>query len=130
MFVIEKSYFVELNFTAPGASGKRYYFQDIPQLRGVKTCAIEAICADELTTSPNGKTMVSLANSKYCMLTLAVNDTEVVYQLPVYSLFTNEQGGILKQFKGLNINLVKSYVTTTGTGPGANESLGFVFYYK
>ena len=130
MFVIEKSYFVELNFASAGASGKRFYFQDIPQLRNVKTCAIEAICSDELSKSPNNKTMVSLANAKYCLLTLAVQDTEVVYQLPVYSLFTNEQGGILKQFKGLNINLVKSYVTTTDLGPAANESLGFVFYYK
>jgi len=130
MFVIQKSYFLELNFPTAGSNGKRYYFQDIPQLRNVKTCAVEAICADELTTSPNNKTMVSLANSKFCLITLAVQDTEVVFQLPVYSLFTNEQGGILKQFKGLNINLVKSYVTTTGAGPGVNESLGFVFYYK
>ena len=130
MFVIEKSYFVELNFASAGASGKRFYFQDIPQLRNVKTCAIEAISANELSQSPNNKTMVSQSNSKYCLLTLAVQDTELVYQLPLFSLFTSEQGGILKQFKGLNINLVKSYVTTTGLGPAANESLGFVFYYK
>jgi len=130
MFVIEKCYFVELNFASAGASGKRFYFQDIPQLRNVKTCAIEAISANELSQSPNNKTMVSQSNSKYCLLTLAVQDTELVYQLPLFSLFTSEQGGILKQFKGLNINLVKSYVTTTGLGPAANESLGFVFYYK
>lgn len=130
MFVIEKSYFVELNFSSSVGVGKRYYFQDIPQLRGVKTCGIEAATTNELAVSPNNKTMVSLANSKFCLLTLAVNDTEVVYQLPVYSLITTEQGGILKQFKGLNINLVKSYITTTGTGPGLDESLGFVFYYK
>jgi len=130
MFVIEKCYFVELNFASAGASGKRFYFQDIPQLRNVKTCAIEAISANELSQSPNNKQMVLQSNSKFCLLTLAVQDTELVYQLPVFSLFTSEQGGILKQFKGLNINLVKSYVTTTGLGPAANESLGFVFYYK
>ena len=130
MITIESTFLAEVNFATAPAAGARVYFADLPQLRNQKTFGIEAISATQLTYSPNNKVVVSQANAATLMLTLAVEGTEQVYQMPVTSLIASLNGGFIRQFAGLTINLVKSYVTASTTGVNGAESILFNFIYK
>lgn len=130
MLIINRSYLAEVNFASAPAAGQRFFFGDIPALRTVFTHGIEAISASQLSTSPTGKTVNTQANCATLMLTLAIGDTEEVYQIPVTSLISTLNGGFIRQFNGKRINLPKSYVTSVTTGISANQSILFNFYYS
>ncbi len=137
MLVIKNAYFVEVNLPTL-ANNQRYYFQDIPQLRSSKTkpvriTGIEAVYNVSLAKSPAGKDMITAPQALMVTLVTAAGggNKEIVYQMPYYNLVGLLNGGIVKEFNGLEINLVKSYITVTDTSSlTAAQSAGLVFYYE
>lgn len=130
--IITNSYLVELNFPSI-ALGQRYTFLDVPQLRynAVIIEGLEAFTSDQLAVSPNNKTIVSLASSLNLVLTLVVDETEDIYQIPYYTLISSQNSGLIREFANKRINLVKSYITILNTtGLSANQSAIFNFYYR
>jgi hypothetical protein len=130
--IITNSYLVELNLPTISL-GQRYTFLDIPQLRynSVIIEGIEAFSVDQLAVSPNNKTIVSTAATLNLVLTLVVDETEELYQIPYYTLISSENAGLIREFANKRINLVKSYVTILNTtGLTAAQSVIFNFYYR
>ena len=134
--IITNSYLAEINFAQAGAAGQRVYFKDIPTLTPrdgvttIQTVGLEVISQDELAVSPNGNTVILSANLSSITLTLTVQSKEVVFQIPCNSLRTTNNGGLIRRFYNLPINIVKSYVTVTTAGIAAGESVLFNFYYR
>lgn len=130
--IITNSYLVELNLPTIGL-GQRYTFLDVPQLRynAVIIDGLEAFTSTQLTTSPNGKAIITDAASLGIVLTFVVNETEEVYQIPYYTLVSGNNAGLIREFGNKRINLVKSYATILNiAGLTAAQSLIFNFYYK
>jgi hypothetical protein len=130
--IITNSYLVELNLPTI-SQGQRYTFLDVPQLRynAVTIDAVESINADQLATSPNLKTLIPAAAMKNIVVTLVVDETEEIYQLPYFTLNAASNSGIIREFANKRINLVKSYATILNTtGLTAAQSLCFNFFYK
>lgn len=130
--IITNSYLVELNLPTI-SQGQRYTFLDVPQLRynAVTIDAIESITDSQLSVSPNLKNVVPNAAMKNIVVTLVVNETEEIYQLPYFTLNAASNSGIIREFANKRINLVKSYATILSTtGLTAGQSLCFNFFYK
>ena len=131
MLVISRSYLVEVNLSTAVATGNRYNFLDVPQLRSAYVQGVEAFDITGLAVSPNGKTVVSAAGSLSILVTLCVGDKEDIFQMPYYTLIAKNNGGIIREFYNKQINLTKSYIQLVGVaGIAANESCIFNFYYK
>jgi hypothetical protein len=130
--IITNSYLVELNLPTISL-GQRYTFLDVPQLRynAVIIDGLEAFTADQLATSPNNKTIIPATSAQGIVLTLVVDETEELYQIPYYTLISGNNAGLIREFANKRINLVKSYATILNTtGLTAGNSLIFNFYYR
>lgn len=130
--IITNSYLVELNLPSV-ALGQRYTFLDVPQLRynAVIIDGIEAFTSTQLAVSPNNKNIISAPASLNIVVTLVVDETEEMYQIPYYTLISSNNAGLIREFANKRINLVKSYATILNTaGLSNNDSLIFNFYYR
>jgi len=134
--IITNSYLAEINFPTNGAAGQRVYFKDIPTLTPrdgrtvIETVGLEVFSSSELAASPNGATIISNANLATITLTLTVGSVERCFQLPCKSLQSVVNGGQIRRFFNLPVNIVKSYVQVTAAGISAGESVCFNFYYR
>lgn len=134
--IITNSYLAEINFSQAGAAGQRVYFKDIPTLTPrdgktvIETVGLEVFTRDDLNTSPNGATMITSANLATLLLTLTVGSRERCYLIPCNTLRSTLQGGFIRRFYNLPINIVKSYVQVVTSGISAGESVCFNFYYR
>lgn len=130
--IITNSYLVELNLPSI-ALGQRYTFLDVPQLRynAVIIDGIEAFTSTQLAVSPNNKNIITANAATNIVITLVVDETEELYQIPYYTLISSNNAGLIREFANKRINLVKSYATILNTtGLTAGESLIFNFYYR
>lgn len=134
--IITNSYLAEIQFATAGAAGQRVYFKDIPTLTPrdgktiIETVALQVFTQSDLTTSPNGNTVISDANLATLLLTLTVGSRERCFLIPGSTLRSAINGGNIRRFYNLPINIVKSYVQVVSTGINANESVCFNFYYR
>jgi hypothetical protein len=130
--IITNSYLVELNLPTVSL-GQRYTFLDVPQLRynAVIIDGIEAFQNDQLATSPNNKAVINANAVSGIVITLVIDETEDLYQIPYYTLVSGNNAGLIREFANKRINLVKSYATILNTtGLTAGQSLIFNFYYR
>jgi len=130
--IITNSYLVELNLPTVSL-GQRYTFLDVPQLRynAVIIDGIEAFQNDQLATSPNNKAVINGNAISGIVVTLVIDETEDLYQIPYYTLVSGNNAGLIREFANKRINLVKSYATILNTtGLTAGQSLIFNFYYR
>jgi hypothetical protein len=134
--IITNSYLAEIQFATAGAAGQRVYFKDIPTLTPrdgktvIETVALQVFTSSDLTTSPNGNTVISDANLSTLLLTLTVGSRERCFLIPCNTLRSVINGGNIRRFYNLPINIVKSYVQVVSAGINANESVCFNFYYR
>jgi hypothetical protein len=130
--IITNSYLVELNLPTI-ALGQRYTFLDVPQLRynAVIIEGLEAFTNVQLAKSPNNKDVITANDSLNLVLTLVVDETEDLYQIPYYTLISGNNAGLIREFANKRINLVKSYITVLNAGSlVAGSSAMFNFYYR
>jgi hypothetical protein len=133
MLRIKNAYLLEINLATVSA-GQRYQLPDDSKLRGQKIKAIEAVNTAQLSVSPSQKNVVSLAATQRLLLTIATKtragNEESVYRMPYYSLIGAFNGGIIKEFDNIEINLSKSYLTLTNADTlTAGESACIIFYF-
>lgn len=130
MIQIFNSYLVEINFVTAPLAGQTFNFLDVPQLRDKLIYGVECITASQMVTSPTGKVIASQANSLTGALTILNTDSyQVFQQVPNGNLITQENAGIIKEFKPTKIDLQKSNVQIFSAGIGAGESICYNFIY-
>lgn len=129
MIRIYNSYLVELNFVSAPTAGAPITFKDVPFLGDVFIYGIECITASQMTTSPTSNTMASQANCLRGALTIVENNTEVLAQIPNGQLITQNNAGVIKEFRPIKINLTKSNVQMFSAGIAAGESICYNFIY-
>ena len=134
--LIQNSFLVERNIGASApTAGQRISFVDVPTLRNVKIYGIQCISETQLTKSPNNATVVSALGCAGAILTVNVrvrdNSAEDVYQYPCFDLVPSSNGGLIRWYNGIMIDLPKSYITITdATNQSANESFVFNFIFR
>lgn len=127
---ILRSYLAEVNLgtTAPG-NGQNINIQDYPQLRDVIITGVEVFSANQISISPQGKTVVPTQAG----ITLTLMDKynmEIMYQYPTYDLNPANISGFYRDIKPFELQLTKSYISILdNTGLSANESVCLNFFY-
>ena len=128
--IIEKSYLVELNLGTVAVQ-KQINFSFIPQLEGTQIYGIQAFSSNDISTSPNGSTVVSAAGLGNLTVTFVVGDVQEVFLLPVADLNSPLIYGFVRMFNNKRLNLTKSFVTIQSISSiAANESVLFNFIYR
>jgi hypothetical protein len=128
--IIEKSYLVELNLGTVAVQ-KQINFSFIPQLEGTQIYGIQSFSANELSTSPNGSTVVSTGGLGNLTVTFVVGDVQEVFLLPVADLNSPLIYGFVRMFNNKRLNLTKSFVTIQSiANVNSNESVLFNFIYR
>jgi hypothetical protein len=127
------SYTTEVKLNTTPAVGDRIPFNDIPILRQgqVKIQGIKCYDATALTKSPNNNTVVAALAVSGLTLTFQVDaNEEQVKEVPVYDCIPYYNGGIIRAFNNLQINLTKSYLVvedTTNLTGGTSLVVEFVY---
>lgn len=128
---IQRSYLIEVNFgnTVPG-NGVNINFQDYPQLRNIFLTGVTVSDNNTVAISPSGKNVVTDLSG----IAVTLMDTfnmEVVKNYPAKELDPYYQYGFYRDFKPINLQLTKSYITILdNTNLLANQSVIVnIFYY-
>lgn len=125
----EKSILVELKITST-TSGNTLAFNDVPQLRGKYVQAVEVFTATQVAKTPTQLTTVADAGKNGILVNFDVNSEVVFENIPYYTLISSNNGGLIREFKNLLININKSNIYIgDGTNIVANTSALFCFYY-
>lgn len=124
-----KSILVELQITTT-ANGSSINFSDVPQLRGKFVQGIEAYTSSQVSRTQTQRTVIG-SGSQSCFLVNLVTDSETVFEnIPYYTFIASNNGGIIREFKNLKININKSNVYICfNTGLTTSQSALFTFYY-
>lgn len=107
------SYTTEIKLNTTPAVGDRIPFNDIPILRQgqVKIQGIKCYDATAISLSPNNNTVIAAAAVPGLTLVFQVDaNEEQIKETPVYDLIPYYNGGIIRAFNNLFINLTKSYL--------------------
>lgn len=127
--VFDRSIFVELKLTTAPAAGVITQFQDVPQLRGSFVQGIEAFTDAQLTKTPTQNTVFAAAAAKEMLMTFVQGQENKYENVPYYTLISSLNGGLIREFRDLQININKSSVFIGGSTAIQNTSLAFVIYY-
>ena len=132
--IIKRSQLIEAQFTGTPATGKKYQFNEIPNIsrNNIVVYGFEAFTATQLSTTPNNNTVVASGVSDQLVVTFIDNDNkERVYQLPYYTAIRSLNGGFVLMVKPFILNLTRSYVQITdATGISSNQVASFNLYYS
>jgi hypothetical protein len=135
--VINRAYLTEIDFITAPNRGDQIKFQDYPELvprdgkSVVYMTGIIAHYSAQVTTSPNGFTVLSAADLAALDLTIQVESTQNVYKFPLISLVDSLNGGFIRQLDNLPVNLTKSFVTVNTNGViAANTAVCFTWIYR
>lgn len=125
----EKSILVELKITSTTA-GTQITFNDVPQLRGKYVQAVEVFTATHVAKTPTQLTTVADAAKNGILVNLDVNSNVIIENIPYYTLISANNGGLIREFKNLLVNINKSNIYIgDGTNIVANTAALFCFYY-
>jgi hypothetical protein len=131
--IISNTILVELNGRTFGSAGQRYFFSDVPELRGAKVYGIIAhLNASDYNTSTTGTTIIGTTQARQSLLTIVTEDSkQPVQRMPLFDLNPIQNGGLIRTFANIPINIQKSFVEITGTsGFSANDTFAFTFIYR
>lgn len=127
--IINRTYLTEIKLVNGPVAGQKINFNDVPQLRDVVTVGLECFYNAQLTISPNSNTVVTLVTG--LVLTMVVDTTEEVFQMPCIDLVPGSNSGLIRLFRNKVFNLPKSYITILdATNLNQNESVLFNFIYE
>jgi hypothetical protein len=129
-FHYDRSIFVPLILPSGYATGAFITFADVPQLRGAHVQGIEAFTDAQLTKTPLQASVFEDAAKKEMMMTFVEDADNRFENVPYYTLIASSNGGLIRTFKDLKININKSGVFIGGTTATAGKSLALVFYYS
>jgi hypothetical protein len=125
----EKSISVELKLTT-NSNGTSLNFLDVPQLRGKYIQGIEAFTDSQVKKTMTQTDVIADAGKTGLLVNIVVDSDTVLENLPYYTLISTYNGGLIREFKNIKININKSNVYIgDGTSIVANTSAFFTFYY-
>jgi hypothetical protein len=125
----EKSISVELKLTT-NADGTSLNFADVPQLRGKFVQGIEAFTDAQVKKTMTQTNTIADAGKNGLLVNIVVDSDTILENLPYYTLISTYNGGLIREFKNIKININKSNVYIgDGTNIVANTSAFFTFYY-
>lgn len=128
--IIENSYLVEVNLGTVAAQ-KQINFNFIPQLEGSIIYGIQVFSLSDVTTSPNGSTVVSTAGLAGLNVTFSVGDNQDIYLMSCSDLRSANISGFVRMFANKKLNLTKSFVTINNVASLVNnDSVLFQFLYR
>lgn len=128
--IIENSYLVEINLGTVAAQ-KQINFNFIPQLEGSIIYGIQTFSGSDVTTSPNGATVVITAGLASINVTFSVGDNQDIYLMPCSDLRSANISGFVRMFANKRLNLTKSFITINSiTNLTDNYSILFQFLYR
>jgi hypothetical protein len=124
-----RSILVEIPLTTT-AAGSTINFADVPQLRGKFVQGIETFTNAQITKTPTQRNVIGNLNGANFLVNL-LTDSETTFEyIPYFTLIPASNGGIIREFKNLKININKSNIyITSPSGLTVNESAVFNFYY-
>lgn len=125
----QKSIAVELKITSAPAFGLTQTFLDVPQLRGKFVQGVEAFTDGQVTKTPTGLTVIAAAAAKEILMNFFEGSTNKQENVPYYTLISSNNGGLIREFNNLEINMTQSNYFMGGTTATINHSLFFLFYY-
>lgn len=133
MFQIKKQFQISVTIPTPLATGN-ITIGDQPQLRNVKTVAIESYVSTGLAISSSNAAVIPVFNGITVTLSIRDNDgvsRENFIALPLSTLIRTLNGGIYTKFPAIMIDWSKSYVTVSNTtGLTAGQAIALSVYYE
>lgn len=112
-------------------SKTKFSFENIENIRGKKVIAIESFLVADVAKSPLGDALCNATAFQKCFLTLFADGKEKIKDLPVPSIVTKNNNGLLKTLDNFEIVPTKSYIQFAETsGLVLNECLLFAFWYE
>ena len=131
--IIKRSQLIEAQFVGTPANGKKYQFNDVPNLarNNIVVYGFEAFTATQLSITPNNNSVITAATADQIVLTFIDNNNkEIIYQMPYYTAIRSLNGGFVLMTKPFIMNLTRSYVQITdSTGINANSVVSINLYY-
>lgn len=132
--IIKRSQLVQAQITGTPATGRRYNFQEVPNLsrNNIILYGYECYTRTELAIAPDSSQVVAAADIDGVIVTWRdINKVEFVYQQPAFNLVRSNVGGFVTMCKPRIINLTDSYVQLTSVGGiVANDVVVFNIYYQ
>lgn len=124
-----RSILVEIPLTTTSA-GSTINFADVPQLRGKFVQGLECFTLNQITKTPTQRTVIGASQGANFLVNL-LTDSETTFEyLPYYTLIPANNGGLIREFQNLKININKSNIyISASTGLTVGESAVFNFYY-
>lgn len=124
-----KSILVELPLTAT-ANGTTLNFNDVPQLRGKFVQGVESYTNFDVAKSFTQRDVLPQARVSNILVNLVTESETVFENLPYFTLNTYYNGGLIREFNNLKININKSNIyIASSVGLLTTQSLLFTFYY-
>mgnify|MGYP003406041045 FL=1 len=105
----EKSILVEVPITA-ATTGKSFQFPDTPQLVNKFVQGVEVFTVTQVAKTPTQATTVAAAGATGIMVNLQVNNDAVIENIPYYTLISSLNGGLIREFKNIPLNVTKSTI--------------------
>ena len=131
--VAGRTYMTEVLLTS-NSTNQSFNFLDIPTLRfpNVAMEAIQIFTATQNTISPNGNTVIAASALPGLTLTLSIGGQEErIKDYSCYDLVPSLNGGLIRVFNNLQVNLVKSYIKIVDTSiVTANTSVLVQFTFR
>jgi len=125
----EKSISVELKLTS-NSGGTSLNFADVPQLRGKYVQGIEAFTDAQVKKTMTQTDVIADAGKNGLLCNIVVDSDTILENLPYYTLISTYNGGLIREFKNIKININKSNIYIgDGTNIVTNTSAFFTFYY-
>lgn len=124
-----KSVCVELKITGTPAVGLSQTFLDVPELKGKFVQGIEAFTDSQVTKTPINNTVFANAAAKEILMNFYEMSEVKHKNIPYYTLISSNNGGLIREFDNLRININQSNFYMGGTTAVQNTSLLFMFYY-
>jgi hypothetical protein len=125
----QKSISVELRLTT-NADGTSLNFLDVPQLRGKYVQGIEAFTDAQVKKTMTQTDVIADAGKTGLLVNIVVDSDTILENLPYYTLIATYNGGLIRQFKNIKININKSNIYIgNGTFLVSGTSAFFTFYY-
>ena len=128
-FKAMKSIAVELKLTLTPAIGATQTFLDVPELKGKYIQGIEAFTDGQVTKTPTGNTVFAAAAAKEIVMNFYEMSEIKHKNIPYYTLISSNNGGLIREFDNLKININQSNYYMGGTTATINHALLFQFYY-
>ena len=124
---IRKSYLIEINLSKKTNNP----FPVDTFLDGKTIIGIEAFSASQITKSPNDAVVANGDILGQAFMSLDVGGSQPIQNLPLSTLLTSNNNGIMKEFGNLKLRLNKSYLSFPDPSIiTAGEVILLNFYYE